>query len=424
MIKLSICVGTALLALGAVLADAAHAGPYWTIDNAPLVGEAMFTPHAAEGSTVRLRASAGGMNIECRKLEGEGKVFGDPRETGDIALAFSACEVIGAPLCRVKEPVVVEAQDALAYWPGDRERIVSVLEPKNTGAFLAITTEGAECAQRGSYSIDGGAIGEISPVNESASRLSVSFKCENEAQVPTTYENERGEVTEDMLTSAGRPACLEVEGTVELSGASSGRALGVAAGRIPVTFHEIDTTGPVAPVGTTLVGSGSHFVFHLGQSEIICSSGIFEGPLEALTGTADETAVTKVEFTGTEGADQAECATTFAGQPTASISANTPWTLTSYSWKGIPDQSWREILYPPKGQLALTLTLSTGVMCSYATPRLPLENPRPGPPLILKLTSQEMTEEYGTAPCEPTAELSGEFTVKTGSGQELAVTSP
>jgi hypothetical protein len=35
-----------------------------------------------------------------------------------------------------------------------------------------------------------------------------------------------------------------------------------------------------------------------------------------------------------------------------------------------------------------------------------------------------MTEENVMAPCEATAELNGEFMVKTGTGQELAITNP
>ena len=421
--RLSIYVGAAF-ALCTVATDGAYAGPYWTIDNDPLIGEATLISHTPESGVERLYASAGRLNLECRKMESEGSILGDAGETGDIAIAFSGCEVIDEPLCRVKEPIAMEAQDSLAYWPGNRERIVSVLEPRNAGVFVTITTEGTECAATGSYSIDGGTIGEITPVKESASSLTVSFKCEKERQIPVEYENERGEIMKDELTFGQVPACLEAEGTVELSGAASDRMLGVAAGRTPITFHEISTTGPTVPVGTTLVGKGSNFVIHLGSSEVVCSNGAFEGPLEVVKGSADETAVTKVEFTGPEGPSKTQCATTFAGKPTASISANTPWRLNSFSWKGIPDQSWQEILYPPKGQIILTVTLNNGVTCSYAAPRLPVESPQSGPPLILKMASQEMTEENVTAPCEATAELDGEFIVKTGTGQELAITNP
>jgi len=243
-----------------------------------------------------------------------------------------------------------------------------------------------------------------------------------------TYKNESGKVLTTFSISkiayhsnekgAGCPKNGEeatYKGEVEAEGFNErGESDGIEVGNTEpptVTFHEGSTTGTAVPTGTTLVGKSTNFVIHMASGNVDCTGSTLEGTLESNKTQQDKLKMTASGYSG--------CTTTFTGKPTATITAGTLETAT-VAWWSMLTKAWWLPFIPHR----MMLTLSSGPKCTYNGGIL-ADDPTEGPPLIAKIVDHvEVSRESGEAPCEASAELSGEYTIKTAAGKELAVTTP
>lgn len=176
-----------------------------------------------------------------------------------------------------------------------------------------------------------------------------------------------------------------------------------------LTFREGSTTGPAVPVGTKLSGKGSSFVLHTSAGNVECPSLKLAAELQANEAGDDPLKVTEMTLS--------ECTTSFSGKPTATVTVSTPFEEEVVWWWIVTRAWWLCSAYH------LTVTLSSGPKAVYGGSVFG-EFTSLGVPLVAKASKQALTKESGESPFEEKAELSGEYTLKTAGGEELAVTSP
>lgn len=190
-----------------------------------------------------------------------------------------------------------------------------------------------------------------------------------------------------------------------------------------VTVHEGSTSGTAVPVGTTLVGKSESVTIHMASGNVECNKGTFEGKLESNKTSEDKLLLSKAELSGTEGESKMECATTFSGKPTATVSMEVDkntglgrWTLVYWWWNFLYNR--------------IDISIHGGGKCEYAAAatheswKAIALTEAEGPPLVAKMEKQTLKRETGATPCEAEAEYTGAYTIKTSGGKELAVTTP
>lgn len=285
------------LTLGGVVASSAHAvQSEWMIKDKTLAKLKLKEETVTfTGGPLAFSLTGKKITIECSKAEGSGKIF--QGGTDEAKVTLTGCTVAGAPVCKVTEPVKLEAKSQL-IWAGDYYR---KLEPLVEGKPLAtILFKEGECS--------------LPPKSEVTGSVAANFSSEELTSQPLTFSEEITSTVNKGLKEAGK-AELKLslaKISVILSGKLSTKLSGANSGK---EFHSVAMTklceeppeqgfcpeGDAWEAGTLLRLEHAAPVvtkFRIGLASFQCTNAVLGGPTnveegDPLTATIETAAFTE-----------------------------------------------------------------------------------------------------------------------------------